>query len=249
MTLNFLVAPDFSPERFAGWHMLNTALQRRSGIHLHLMTPADASEQMQLIREGRVDLMYANPFDAVGLIRESGFAAFARPKNKSDEMVIATAAGSPLQRLEDLRPRCRIALTDNRDIKLIGLRLLEPADLTEADVEWVSADTYQATARMTIKGEVDAGFFLADAYHALSRLTHAQLRPLIESAITDISHVLIASPRVARDLPVVSAALLSLGADGEGQGVLDALGLSEGFENFTAADAEFMADLMDTLLD
>ena len=29
MTLNFLVAPDFSPERFAGWHMLNTVLQRR----------------------------------------------------------------------------------------------------------------------------------------------------------------------------------------------------------------------------
>jgi hypothetical protein len=30
MTHNFLIAPDFAPQRFAGWHMLNTTLQRRT---------------------------------------------------------------------------------------------------------------------------------------------------------------------------------------------------------------------------
>ena len=28
MTINLLIAPDFAPERFAGWHMLNTLLQK-----------------------------------------------------------------------------------------------------------------------------------------------------------------------------------------------------------------------------
>ena len=42
MKLNFLVAPDFAPERFAGWHMLNSLLQSRTGLHMHLMTPATA---------------------------------------------------------------------------------------------------------------------------------------------------------------------------------------------------------------
>lgn len=42
MTINFLIAPDFAPERSAGWHMLNTTLQRRSGIGLHLLTPVSA---------------------------------------------------------------------------------------------------------------------------------------------------------------------------------------------------------------
>ena len=50
MTLNFLVAPDFAPERFAGWHLLNTVLQKRSGLGLHLMTPATAAEQALLSR-------------------------------------------------------------------------------------------------------------------------------------------------------------------------------------------------------
>ena len=37
MKLNFLVAPDFAPERFAGWHMLNSLLQSRTGLHMHLI--------------------------------------------------------------------------------------------------------------------------------------------------------------------------------------------------------------------
>ena len=156
MTLNLLIAPDFAPERFAGWHMLNTLLQKKSGLELHLLTPASAAEQAQLMAEGKVDAVYANPFDAASMIRELGFTAIARPVGKSDEMVIATAAGSALGAVEDLRPGCTIALTDNKDVKLIGLRLLEPADLTEADIQWQMVDTYQAAARMAIKGEVDA---------------------------------------------------------------------------------------------
>lgn len=249
MTLNFLIAPDFAPERFAGWHILNTALQKRAGIHLHLLMPADAREQARLIAEGQVDLVYANPFDAAAMIRDAGFVAFARPRGKPDEMVIATARESHVSHLEALSPGCRIATTDNKDVRLIGLRLLEPADLKDEDIRWVHADNYQATARMVIRGEVEAGFFLADAFDGLSRLTLGQLRPLMESAIADISHVLIANPRMASELPAVAGALLSIGADAKGQEVLDALGLPQGFEPMTAEDAEFMVDLMDTLLD
>ena len=163
MTLNLLIAPDFAPERFAGWHMLNTVLQKRSGLGLHLLTPASATEQAELIAQGKVDAVYANPFDAASMIRDAGYVAVARPLGKPDEMVIATGAQSPAHSVEDLRPGCKIALTDNKDVKLIGLRLLEPADLTEADVQWQLVDTYQAAARMAIKGEVDASFFLASA--------------------------------------------------------------------------------------
>lgn len=249
MTLNFLIAPDFAPERFAGWHMLNTAVQRRSGIHLHLLTPASAAEQAKLIESGSVDFAYANPFDATRLIRELGFVPFARPRESFDEMVIAARADSPLQRAEDLRPGARIALTDNKDVKLIGLRLLEPADLTEADVQWVPVDSYQAAARLAMKGEVDAAFFLAQAYASLSRITRSQLKVLVESRIRDISHVLIAHPRAAAQVEAVSAALLGLSSDDTGREVLSALGLAGGFEAMSQEDAEFMIDLMDTLLD
>ncbi len=248
MTLNFLVAPDFSPERFAGWHMLNTALQKRSGIQLHLLTPASAAEQAALLAEGKVDVIYANPFDAAHMIRTLGYVPFARPVNRFDEMVIACTTDSPLQKIEDVQPGCRIALTDNQDIKLIGLRLLEPADVLAANVTWQVAESYQAAARQLIKNEADLAFFLADSFASLSRMTRSQIRPLVHSAIHTISHVMLAHPRVAEDLPAVRQALLSL-RDDAGQAVLDALGMGEGFEAMAQEDAEFMIDLMDTLLD
>ncbi|WP_298431439.1 phosphate/phosphite/phosphonate ABC transporter substrate-binding protein [Ottowia sp.] len=249
MTFNLLIAPDFAPERFAGWHMLNTVLQKKSGLALHLLTPASAAEQARLIAEGKVDAVYANPFDAASMVRDSGYQAVARPLGKSDEMVIATAAGSPLNTVEELQSGCRIALTDNKDVKLIGLRLLESADLTEADVQWQLVDTYQAAARMAIKGEVDASFFLAEAFHSLSRLTAAQLKPLIESKLADITHVLLTHPRMAAEAGRLRDALLGLAGTPEGQPVLDELGIKGGFEAMNEEDAEFMIDLMDTLLD
>ena len=248
MTLNLLIAPDFAPERFAGWHMLNTLLQKRSGLQLHLLTPASAAEQAQLIAEGKVDAVYANPFDAASMIRDAGYQAIARPVGKSDEMVIATAAGSAANTVEDLQPGCKIALTDNKDVKLIGLRLLEPADLTEADIQWQMVDTYQAAARMAIKGEVDASFFLAEAYNSLSRLTKTQLKPLMESKLADITHVLLIHPRIGASLDKLRDALLGLAGTADGQPALDELGIEQGFEAMSVEDGEFMIDLMDTLL-
>jgi phosphonate transport system substrate-binding protein len=249
MKINFLIAPDFAPECFAGWHMLNITLQRRSGIGLHLLTPVSASEQAELLNAGKADLVYANPFDATDLIRKRGYIPFARPSKRYDEMVIATGIESKFQCVEHLKSGCRIALTENKDVKLIGLRLLEPADLTEALIEWTPVESYQAAARRAIKGEVDASFFLADAYASLTRMTRGQLRVLVQSAISDISHVLLAHPRMANDLAPIEKAVLGVGQEPGDADVLEALGLPDGFEPMMQEDAEFMIDLMDTLLD
>ncbi len=251
MSLDFLVAPDFAPENFCGWYLLSTVLQRRTGVGLHLLMPADAAEQKQLLDRSVVDLVYASPFDASALIRTRGYLPVARPRDHADEVVIAAAADAPARCVEDLSYGCRIALTDNHDVRLIALRLLEPADLDPERIAWRPASSYAAVARLLLEGEADAGLFLADAYHRLSRLTRERLRPLVQSALCDIGHVLLAHPRIAAQVPALQAELLALGdaAHREDQGVLDALGLEHGFEAMAMEDAEFMIDLIDTLLD
>jgi phosphonate transport system substrate-binding protein len=47
----------------------------------------------------------------------------------------------------------------------------------------------------------------------------------------------------------VRKALLELHTDAPGQAVLEALGMPGGFDALLQEDAEFMIDLMDTLLD
>jgi len=53
----------------------------------------------------------------------------------------------------------------------------------------------------------------------------------------------------AKDSAKLCQALLELSCTPEGQSVLDELGMAKGFEAMNEEDAEFMIDLMDTLLD
>ncbi len=247
-THNMLIAPDFSPERFAGWHMFNTLIQKRANLNMHLNIPASHAEQTQIIDAGDIQIIYANPFDAATLIREKGYRAVARPIGKSDEMVIASAANSDISRLEDIQAGATIAMADNRDVKLIGLRLLEAVDLEEADLSWDITETYQAAARKVIKGEAQAAFFLAEIFHSFSRLTKTQLSVLIESDLADISHVLLIKEGFP-DTQIFIEAILNLHNDDDGKEALSELGMPEGFEAMSEEDGEFMIDLMQTLLD
>ncbi len=243
-----LIAPDFSPERFAGWHMFNTLIQKRANLNMHLNIPTSHAEQETVISEGDIQVIYANPFDAATLIREHGYRAVARPIGKSDEMVIAAAANSDINSLDDIKAGATIAMADNRDVKLIGLRLLEAVDIEEADLNWSVTETYQAAARQVIKGEAQAAFFLAEIFHSFSRLTKAQLSVLIESDLADISHVLLIKDGFP-DTDILMDAILNLYNDNDGKEALTELGMPQGFEAMNEEDAEFMIDLMQTLLD
>lgn len=247
-THNMLIAPDFSPERFAGWHMFNTLIQKRANLNMHLNIPASHAEQETLIEAGDIQIIYANPFDAAALIREQGYRAVARPIGKSDEMVIAAAANSDINHLEDIHKGATVAMADNRDVKLIGLRLLEAVDIEESDLNWDITETYQAAARKVIKGDAQAAFFLAEIFHSFSRLTKAQLSVLIESDLADISHVLLIKDNFP-DAQIFIEAILDLHSDDDGKEALTELGMPEGFEAMSEEDAEFMIDLMQTLLD
>ena len=247
-THNMLIAPDFSPERFAGWHMFNTLIQKRANLNMHLNIPTSHAEQETVISEGDIQVIYANPFDAATLIREHGYHAVARPIGKSDEMVIAAAANSDINSLDDIKAGATIAMADNHDVKLIGLRLLEAVDIEEADLNWSVTETYQAAARQVIKGEAQAAFFLAEIFHSFSRLTKAQLSVLIESDLADISHVLLIKDGFP-DTDILMDAILNLHNDDDGKEALTELGMPQGFEAMNEEDAEFMIDLMQTLLD
>lgn len=247
-THNMLIAPDFSPERFAGWHMFNTLIQKHANLNMHLNIPTSHAEQETVISEGDIQVIYANPFDAAILIREHGYHAVARPIGKSDEMVIAAAANSDINSLDDIKAGATIAMANNRDVKLIGLRLLEAVDIEEADLKWSVTETYQAAARQVIKGEAQAAFFLAEIFHSFSRLTKAQLSVLIESDLADISHVLLIKDGFP-DTDILMDAILNLHNDDDGKEALAELGMPQGFEAMSEEDAEFMIDLMQTLLD
>lgn len=240
------VSPDFPAKRMSSWFVFNTWLQKALGMPIHLELYPDFDSQRAAISADKVDIIYANPYDAAMLVREKGFVSVARPASKCDECIVAVAAGSGAQVVEDLKPICRVARTDDPGVNLVGMILLEPASLGRDNTQILTVESYPLVAKALIRGEAEVGFFLAEAFDELSNLVRHQLRPLVHSQISDFSHVLLLGSRLAERREEVTRVLLAMSAEAKGQDVLAELGFAA-WESVAQEDTEFMIDLMDTL--
>ncbi|XXQ67704.1 PhnD/SsuA/transferrin family substrate-binding protein [Neisseriaceae bacterium B1] len=247
--LNFLIAPDFPPEDFAGWHLFNTQLQRLMDTDIHLVMPAEHHEQDEWIKKDDIALIYANPFDASALVRERGYLPLARPNGRPDEMVIASYADAPYTHSDELKKGCKILVTDNQDVQLLGLRLLESAGIGREDIEWIHVDTYQEAARRLIEKEADAAFFLLHAYQNFRPNTLKNMKTLMESHINDLTHVVLLNPKYKDMHPMLLTAFVHMVNEPAGKMVLEDLNIPQGFTELDEEDAEFMIDLIETLRD
>lgn len=241
------VSPDFSSRGLPSWYLFNTWLQRELGEQIRLELFEDFASQRQAIEDGRIDLIYANPYDAAALIRRHGFRALAAPLGRFDEAVVVVRADAPIERVEDLRPGCKVSTTDDPDVHMMCMILLEPADLSLSNITLKTCDSYVLVAKDLIRGESDVGFFLESTFRELSELVRSALRPVVRSQISVVRHVLLAGPRLAERREEMRMAVASMAADERGKSVLEGLGF-DGFELLEQEDVEFMIDLMDTLV-
>lgn len=240
------VSPDFMPDYIAGWYIFNTWLQRQLGENIHLELYNDFAEQRKAIANDEIDLIYANPFDAAMLVREKGFVAVAAPLDKPDEIILAVPESSEVQTLDDLPSGARIYRTDDPDVNLIGMMMIESADLTAANTQVQMVDNYVLVAKALFQEKADLGFFLQEAFHSLSDFVKSKLRVLLGSQIHVVTHVLLAGPKFVEHQQVLQECLVDMPERDKGQGVLDSMGLT-GWQLQTQEDTEFMIDLMDTL--
>ncbi|MCK5810354.1 MAG: PhnD/SsuA/transferrin family substrate-binding protein [Cocleimonas sp.] len=240
------VSPDFTPKHIAGWYIFNTWLQRQSDMGFHVELYNSFNKQREAIADNKIDLIYANPYDAAMLVREKGFKALAAPLAKADEAIIACNGEAKISAIEDLKPDLKIVTTDDPDVHLMGMMMLESADLDKDNTNIEEVDGYVLVAKKLLQQQADIGFFLKDAYHDLSRLIKDDLKILITSEIFVIRHILLAGPELQQHHQQLQSLLVNMHNDPKGASVLDSMGL-KGWEKQTQEDTEFMIDLMDTL--
>lgn len=247
MTFRMTVSPDFSPDFIAGWYIFNTWLQNQLGEAIHLELFDSFDDQRKEINEDKIDLIFANPYDASTLIRDKGFVAVAAPSGKSDEAVICVATDSDFSSVEDLKQNCNVAMADDPEVNTIGMIMLEPADLNKDNINISELKNYVMVAKSLINQQSDAGFFLKESYDNMSKFIKSQIRPIITSEISVITHSFLVGPRMADRVEDIRKLLNDMHTIEKGSGVLTSLGF-ESWKNQEQEDAEFMIDLMDTLV-
>ena len=246
MAFNFTVSPSFPNERISDWYIFNTWMQRSLDLPIHLELHNDFGAQRQAIAAGKVDMIYANPFDASLLVREQGFRAIARPEGKPDEMVIVVAADSPTQAVPDLAAGSRIACADDPCVNTIGRILLEPANLDGTNTTELRRETYIQVAKALLRGDADLDFMPVEAFESLSSLVRRDLRVLVASQIQVIHHAFLIGPILFEHATAITGLLLSMHQSDKGQAMLTALG-AQRWQALEQEDVEFMIDIISTL--
>ncbi len=246
MSFMFTVSPDFSPDHLSGWYIFNTWLQRQTGEAIHLEMFNDFDSQHQAIKEDKVDLIYANPYDAAMLVRDKGFLPVVKPAGQSDEAIIAVAADADMADVDELSPGVRVAYTDDPDVRLIGMIMLEPADLDNENITPVLSDSYAIVAKHLIKKTADVGIFLAESYDDLSNIIRSRLKVLVRSQISVIHHSLMIGPRLQHRREDITEQLTTMQQYEKSTAVLKSLGI-KAWQPVTDEEMEFMIDLMETL--
>jgi len=246
MSYQFTVSPDFTPDHLSGWYIFNTWLQKQTDNAIHLEMYNDFQEQRDAIKNDNVDLIYANPFDAAMLVREKGFKPLVKSAGESDEAIIAVSADNHVENVAHLEPGLKLAITDDPDVHMMGMIMLEPGDLDASNIEVIASDTYVIVAKHLLKKEADAGIFLAEAYDELSKMIRRQLRVLVRSQISVIHHSLMIGPKLLDQREKIHNTLVEMHNDEKGRGVLESLGFEQ-WQTVDDEEMEFMIDLMDTL--
>lgn len=246
MPYQFTVSPDFSPDHLSGWYIFNTWLQKQTGNAIHLEMYGSFQSQQEAIQRNDVDLIYANPFDAAMLVREKGFLPLVRAIGVSDEAVIAVSANNPVDDVSRLSSGINVACTEDPDVRMMGMIMLEPADLNPGNINVTVYDTYVLVAKHLLQGNADVGIFLAEAYDDLSNITKSRLKVLVRSQISVIHHSLMIGPGLADKRDDIGNMLVGMNNDERGKSVLRSLGF-KAWEKIGDEEMEFMIDLMDTL--
>lgn len=249
MKLQFSISPDYNADQLAQWFFFNTWLQRTLGREVHLEPYGDFGSLRTALAAGAVDLVFANSFDTAFLVRKRGFLPVARPRGRADEAVVVVAAASPLRGVLDLPATLRVAATEAPDVEMIGAMLIEPAGVARDRLQILPKANHVLVAKELLSGGVDAAFFLERSFLELSELVRGSMRALVASRIYVLRHALLLSPRLADLRAPLLAALGAMGGEPRGRRLLDDLGFGEGWEEATLDDAEFMIDLMNTLVD
>jgi len=246
MKYTMSICPTTPTSAMPGWYILNTYLQKKLNIAMHIEIYDDFDAQRMAFKNGDIDFIYANPYDATLLMRTLGFSALNKPNNTANEVVILCKADAAAQSLKDLTAGVKIATANDPAINLVAMILLESVDITASNSTQLECSSFVIAAKQVLNGEADVAFLPKSIYDKLSAIIKQQLRPLICSEISVIHNIFSASEKSQDIHGDISKALNELADSPDGKDILATIGIPS-FSVMQQEEAEFMIDLMDTL--
>ena len=242
-------------EMYNSFQAQREAIQNNQ-IDLIYANPFDAS---MLVREkGFLPLVKAQGVSDEAIIAvniknsvEDIVRLLSASNTSSDSFLFDAVTTDHPEKTAELQPRSadfryKVAMTEDPDVNMMGMIMLEAGDLNAGNIQTQLCDSYVLVAKQLLQGNVDFGIFLAEAYDDLSNMIKKQLRVLVRSQISVIHHSLMIGPKLADRRSELQNLLVTMDDNQKGKDILNSLK----FDSWVKVDdeeMEFMIDLMDAL--
>ncbi|WP_414039875.1 phosphate/phosphite/phosphonate ABC transporter substrate-binding protein [Acidithiobacillus sp. M4-SHS-6] len=244
-TLNFTVDPNYSGKNLPGWFLMNTYLQRHLGQVMHFQPQDDFDKGRAAVLSGHFDLVYANPFDWVQYQQKLGFRPIVKPRNHFDEVYLCGKTEGPMHAPQDFPARIRIASAHPGTlIHMVGLFLMDKADIDRARLEFVFTGSYQGVLKALLQGQADLGFLFDEVYLSASKLIRERLRIIDQSDDAFAFHAFCIGPRLFPQQDMLTDLLCAMDAELRGRVLLEDLGFA-GFEAVSEDEMACLSTLAD----
>jgi phosphonate transport system substrate-binding protein len=243
--LNFTVDPNYSGKNLPGWFLMNTYLQRQLGVAMRF-TPHDSFDDYRAaVLANEYDLVYANPFDWVQYTKKLDFIPIAKPRDHYDEVYLCTAAANAIETVADLPERIRIASAHPGTlIHMVGLFLLDKAEIDRARLEFVFTGSYQGVLKAVLQKQADIGFLFDEIYAGASGLIRDRLRIIDKSDDAFAFHAFCIGPRLLALQERLTEVLCRMDEEPRGQMLLQDIGFT-GFTPVTEDEVACLTMLAD----
>lgn len=203
------------PER---WFALAQQLSLASGVSVRFSLALDFPEFRSMLPE--LDLVYANPNDALHLVTDLGFAPLARGEGRFDEAVLVCRREDPRNlaaAAEKPVASCLAMIVTD-----VALRWLASQGL--AAPQLVDHPSWGACLASLFNGQTDLAILYADFYHSLRPETQEKLLLLGSSQEQKAFHCFLLAPHRGELQETLRSALLRLHENPHGAAALKALG-------------------------
>ncbi len=249
-TISLSIAPDVSPQQLPAWHLFSRWLQRQIGTSINIKEYQSFAEQKAALEAGEIDMLYANPYDAGWLIREKKYIGVAQPEGDVAEVTLVSKKEGAIQSVEDLKSSLKVAAAPNEDLRTLGTILLEPANLTKDDIEFVEASNHILAVKALLSGDADVAMLPTKSLEGLSNVIASQLQVLVATEAKDIetvAHCFVVSPEYAELATSIKEHLRTMHEDPIAKGTLEDIAIKKWHILDSEDEITFMIDLIYTL--
>lgn len=246
-TISFSIAPDIAPQRLPGWYIFATWLQKQIDASITTTDFSSFAKQKEALLDGKIDFLYANPYDAGWLVREQKFIALAQPQNDVAEVTIVSRAKSDIKEVVDIPNGVKASAADNADLRMLGSILLEPANLTKDDFIFVDVSNHILAIKELLAGNSDIAMIPSNIYKGLSKTISNDLVPLVSTQpydIESVAHCFVLSPKMAQYEGAIKQALKEMSSITNGQKILEDIGVKDWKILEDKEEIAFMIDLI-----